>query len=257
MIWFPTPLAATLSLSPLWKIPLLVPGAHLAALGMTPPNPPPTAAEKAKYEGSGKGDNLATFMRVSGKLWKIRIALFYIGALCESAALLSRFLPEHAREPVERLLVSSGAPGPAHIRFTPLWLGGVLLMGGAACLRLWAFRTLGRFFTFEMSVKQDHRLVTSGPYAVVRHPAYVSVLLLNVGVVTTSFAPGSWYAECVGWGSPASKAFGALWATWSLIVPVLLMTRVNKEDEVMRAQFGEEWEAWARRTPYKLVPYIY
>lgn len=257
MIWFPAPLAATLSLSPLWKIPLLVPCAHLAVLGMTPPNPPPTAEEKSKFEGSGKGDNMQGFMKLSRKVAKLRLLLYYTGALCESAVILSRFAPEHIRDPVQRLLASSTAPGPAEIRFTPLWLAGCVLMGGAACLRLWAFRTLGRFFTFEMSVKQDHALVTAGPYAVVRHPAYMSVFLLGLGVVTTSFAPGSWYAECVGWNSVASKAFTAFWVAWSLLTPALLMTRASKEDEVLRAQFGEEWEAWAKKTPYKLVPYIY
>ena len=184
-------------------------------------------------------------------------ALYYIGGLCETAVVLLPCLPAHIAEPVQRLLVSNSASGTAHVRITPLWLGGCLLMGGAACLRLWAFRTLGQFFTFEMSIKKDHRLVTSGPYAVVRHPAYISVFLLGVGVVTTSFAPGSWYAESVGWKSLGSKAFTALWTTWSLLIPALLMTRVSKEDEVMREQFGEEWEAWVKRTPYKLVPYIY
>ena len=57
----------------------------------------------------------------------LRKALFYTGALCESAVLLARLLPAHARGAVERLLVSGGARGPAHVRLTPLWLGGVLL----------------------------------------------------------------------------------------------------------------------------------
>ncbi|EKM51775.1 uncharacterized protein PHACADRAFT_262111 [Phanerochaete carnosa HHB-10118-sp] len=174
-------------------------------------------------------------MKATCKLLGIRQAIYYTGALCETAVIVSRYLPAHIREPIERLLVSSSAPDPARVRITPLWLTGCLLTGGAGCLRLWAFRTLGRLFTFEMSIKKDHVLVTSGPYAIVRHPAYTSAVLLGVGVVTTSFALGNWYAECIGWDSIASRAFAALWATWSLLVPMLLVTRVNKEDEVMKA----------------------
>ena len=33
--------------------------------------------------------------------------------------------------------------------------------------------------------------------------------------------------------------------------------RARVEDEALRRAFGEEWEAWARRTPYSLIPYVY
>ena len=83
------------------------------------------------------------------------------------------------------------------------------------------------------------------------------LLLLGVGVVTTWFAPGSWYAECVGWGSLGSKVFTAGWTTWCLLIPALLMSRAGKEDEVLKEQFRDEWEAWAKKTPYRLIPYVY
>ena len=81
--------------------------------------------------------------------------------------------------------------------------------------------------------------------------------MIGVGIVLCHFGPGSWYAECLGWDTLGSKLFTAIWGGWTLTVPVLLMTRVNKEDTVLRTHFAEEWDAYAQRTPYKLVPYVY
>ena len=48
----------------------------------------------------------------------------------------------------------------------------------------WAcYRALGRLFTFEMSIRDNHELVTDGPYGWVRHPAYTGILLIVAGVV--------------------------------------------------------------------------
>ena len=49
----------------------------------------------------------------------------------------------------------------------------------------------------------------------------------------------------------------AVWALWSLAVPLGLMWRTGEEDRVLRASLGAEWEAYAERTPYKLVPYVF
>ena len=48
----------------------------------------------------------------------------------------------------------------------------------------WAcYRALGRLFTFEMSIRDNHELVTDGPYGWVRHPAYTGILLIVAGVI--------------------------------------------------------------------------
>jgi len=38
-------------------------------------------------------------------------------------------------------------------------------------------------FTFEMSIRKNHKLITSGPYAIVRHPSYVGVILVASGLM--------------------------------------------------------------------------
>lgn len=116
---------------------------------------------------------------------------------------------------------------------------------------------MGKFFTWRLIVMKDHALVTQGPYSIVRHPSYVGSLMLGAGAVLCHVAPGSWYRECIGWDTVGRKLFTAAWAGWSIMVPILLMMRVNKEDAVLRNEFGPEWEIYARKTPYKLIPFVY
>ena len=109
----------------------------------------------------------------------------------------------------------------------------------------------------ELSVKKGHALITTGPYSVVRHPGYTGSVLLGVGVALCHFAPGGWYAECIGWDTWASKLFAVLWGGWNLVIPTLLVARSPTEDAILHKEFGEEWETYARRTPYRLFPYLY
>ena len=143
------------------------------------------------------------------------------------------------------------------VRITPLWLTGCALMCGGAAIRLWCHRMLGKFFTWELTVKKGHVLVTRGPYAVVRHPSYVGSLMICVGAIMCYCSPGGWYRECIGWDTLLSKVVASAWVARTLSIPAMLMLRMNKEDEVMRREFGVKWDAYARRTPYRLLPFIY
>lgn len=52
-----------------------------------------------------------------------------------------------------------------------LWIGMVAVWIGGA-IRIACYRELGRLFTYELTIREKHRLVTSGPYSIVRHPSY-------------------------------------------------------------------------------------
>lgn len=81
--------------------------------------------------------------------------------------------------------------------------------------------------------------------------------MLGIGTMLCHFGTGSWYRECVGWDNWVSKAFTTAWAGWWVVLTGLLFVRVPVEDEVLHKEFGAEWEAYATRTPYKVIPYIY
>ena len=118
--------------------------------------------------------------------------------------------------------------------WTPLqfWLGAVVAATGFV-LTVWARGHLGRNWSGTVTVKQGHELVTTGPYAFVRHPIYTGLLLALLGA---ALAQGRWSGALA-----VVVAFAALWR------------KLRLEERWMREQFGQRYAAYARRVP-ALVP---
>jgi protein-S-isoprenylcysteine O-methyltransferase Ste14 len=77
------------------------------------------------------------------------------------------------------------APGPLAWRFVPnsaaIAYGGLALTIAGTGFAIWARAFLGRNWSANVTIKQDHQMIQSGPYAVVRHPIYSGFLLGAVG----------------------------------------------------------------------------
>ncbi|KAI0030456.1 hypothetical protein K488DRAFT_54225 [Vararia minispora EC-137] len=146
----------------------------------------------------------------------------------------------------------------APVRVSPIFLVGVLLSAAGTSLRMLSFNELGRLFTFDIALRDKHQLVTSGPYAIVRHPAAVGYTLLWAGLSACLFARGSWWAE-VGIGKSAGgKVVRTVWAL--LVVQSVLVgcgTMAWKEERMLRRAFGKEYADYVRRTPKMFVPGIW
>jgi len=124
-------------------------------------------------------------------------------------------------------------------RFLPLgplcfWIGSVITAGGLL-FSVWARRRLGRNWSQAVTVKEDHELITNGPYGLVRHPIYAGLLLAFVG---TAVALGEWRGLLA-----VALVSGVLWR------------KLRLEEKWMRARFGDSYEAYSRRVA-ALVPYI-
>ncbi len=124
-------------------------------------------------------------------------------------------------------------------RFLPLgvwcfWSGAAVTAGGLL-FSVWARRHLGANWSQAVTLKQDHELITSGPYALVRHPIYTGLLL---GFLGSAAACGEWRGLLA-----VAIVFAALWH------------KLRLEEKWMRAQFGEPYEAYARHVA-ALVPHI-
>ncbi|KAG2099902.1 uncharacterized protein F5147DRAFT_839362 [Suillus discolor] len=138
----------------------------------------------------------------------------------------------------------------------PLILGTTLAVVGGL-IRWWCFRTLGRFFTFQLSVRKEHHIVTTGPYAVIRHPSYTSGIIQITGMIILHGSPTSWLRS-----SGVLDFFGLKLAVvaWLALITLLMINivfRVNEEDEALKSAFRDEWTRWAKAVRYRLIPGVY
>ena len=92
--------------------------------------------------------------------------------------------------------IAQGEPGSPR---TALFVCGVAFIILGVALRWYAIRTLGRFFTRDVAVSQDQQVVQSGPYRLIRHPAYSGTFLtmLGVGLAVTNWASLAALLVCV------------------------------------------------------------
>jgi protein-S-isoprenylcysteine O-methyltransferase Ste14 len=79
--------------------------------------------------------------------------------------------------------------GVLNRRFLPdeswiAWLGAVLTLVGVL-FAIWARYTIGREWSGEVQIKENHQLIRSGPYAHIRHPIYTGILLALAGTAVT------------------------------------------------------------------------
>jgi protein-S-isoprenylcysteine O-methyltransferase Ste14 len=119
--------------------------------------------------------------------------------------------------------------------FWPFWLGAAVTVSGLL-FAVWAREHLGRNWSSQVSIKQDHELITTGPYAVVRHPIYTGILVGFLGLAI------------------------ALSEVRGFVVFVLFFlvfwAKLSKEEQWMRSQFGETYAKYVHRTA-ALVPYLF
>jgi protein-S-isoprenylcysteine O-methyltransferase Ste14 len=111
----------------------------------------------------------------------------------------------------------------------------LLLAVAGIAFTVWARLHLGANWSSEVSVKQDHELVQSGPYAIVRHPIYTGLALAFLG---TAIAIGEWRAVIA-----FVVAVASFWYKLSI------------EERVMRETFGAAYDDYARKVR-ALVPFL-
>jgi len=127
-------------------------------------------------------------------------------------------------------------------------------------------RNLGKMFTWETSILQDHKLITSGPYRFVRHPSYTSLACINIGYIWFLSTPGTVGWECfigsslLSFSFNAKNAFGVLYRIGYIVLygdtAVFLVRRSFTEDGMLKREFGKEWEEWAGRVRWNVIPYV-
>lgn len=80
--------------------------------------------------------------------------------------------------------------------------------------------------------------------------------ILAVGMSIYHLSPGTYWTDA---SLMHQTSFGKLVAlVWTVILVYsgLVFMRAKKEDKMLKEEFGEEWEDWADRTPWRFVPWV-
>lgn len=115
---------------------------------------------------------------------------------------------------------------------TTYWIGAAFVFSGLA-FAVWARRHIGTNWSGTVTVKENHVLVRTGPYGLVRHPIYTGLLLAILG---------------------SGVARGELRGVWALaLCTISFLIKLRLEERWMRQAFGEEYARYSAAVP-ALVP---
>jgi protein-S-isoprenylcysteine O-methyltransferase Ste14 len=104
-------------------------------------------------------------------------------------------------------------------------------------LRWWSFRTLGRYFTFQVMTSADQPVITSGPYRLVRHPSYLALLLILAGL---GLSYGNWLSL----------------AALTVVPLVGFINRIRVEEAALSSTLGDRYTTYATGRK-RLVPFVW
>jgi len=126
-------------------------------------------------------------------------------------------------------------PASFHKSSASLVLSMILAPPGVA-LAWTATRHLGKQWRYAAALREDHELITTGPYRWLRHPIYASMFAMQL-------------------------ATGFCWTWWPLFLASILFfiagteVRIRAEDRLLESHFQESFRAWSSRT-HAWIPFL-
>jgi protein-S-isoprenylcysteine O-methyltransferase Ste14 len=114
-------------------------------------------------------------------------------------------------------------------------IAAMLILAGLG-IRWWAIVTLGRFFSVDIALQEQHRIVQEGPYRWVRHPAYTGLLIIFLGM---GIAFRNWVSLIL------------------IVLPIttLLLYRIRVEEAALSEEIGTAYLDYRKKTK-RLLPGI-
>lgn len=112
---------------------------------------------------------------------------------------------------------------------------GLVLYLAFSWFQIYADRSLGDYFAQDIVILKNHKLISKGPYSVIRHPYYLGQLLADFGcaVALLSYSAG---------------------VLFIVAVPLLIM-RALEEERLFAKKFGEQFTAYKKKTGF-LLPFL-
>jgi protein-S-isoprenylcysteine O-methyltransferase Ste14 len=119
----------------------------------------------------------------------------------------------------------------------PALAAGTVLTAAGMALRMWCVHLLGPCFTVDVRVSPEQRVITTGPYALLRHPSYLGGILMAIGI---GLAMGSTVTPII------------------IVVPQFLglAYRMRVEEAALLEVIGEPYKHYCDRTK-RLFPFLW
>lgn len=112
---------------------------------------------------------------------------------------------------------------------------GLVIYMAASWTQIWATKVLGDNYSQDIAIRKDHKLVTSGPFKMIRHPQYISQFLVDAG------------------GALGTLSF--ILAPLAFVLLPFLVMRASLEDKLLEKHFGEIFRSYKKKTGM-LIPFI-
>ena len=118
-----------------------------------------------------------------------------------------------------------------------IYVIGLVLIIAGLIVRWIAIIHLGRFFTVNVAIAEDHELITNGPYSLLRHPSYSGTLLMFSG-----------FGLCM----------LNIFALAAVILPITIafLWRIHVEEAALSEVFGDRYQAYSATTA-RIIPWLY
>ena len=126
-----------------------------------------------------------------------------------------------------------------NIAMLPNWLfyPGIFLMIVGILVRQWAVFVLGRYFTLTIGVQKNQKVVDSGLFRFIRHPSYLGLFIIVIGI-------------------------GVALQSWGGILAILVMFgfalgyRIHVEEKFLVSELGNDYIQYMKRTK-RLIPFVF
>ncbi|WP_304132520.1 isoprenylcysteine carboxylmethyltransferase family protein [Ignavibacterium album] len=102
-------------------------------------------------------------------------------------------------------------------------------------IQIWSFKTLGEYYSQEIAVRKEHKIISAGPYKIIRHPQYLSQIFVDLA------------------GAVATLSF-VLFPLALIQIPLLIL-RAKEEEKLFLKYFPEEFKTYKEKSGF-MLPFI-
>jgi protein-S-isoprenylcysteine O-methyltransferase Ste14 len=138
------------------------------------------------------------------------------------------------------LLAFPGLPPPMNLKLLPhsewIWSTGTIVCVFGLFVTLWARWTLAGNWSSDVTFKQDHELIKTGPYRFARHPIYTGLLLMALGTAVALGQLRCWIGV--------------------VVVTIGFWIKLKQEERLMLRHFPDEYPAYQKQVK-ALVPFVF